>query len=158
VEVWIGDVAGTETQCGGLIADYNTYTEVPCNKVGNKIIVKRPGTSITLAMAGISILSDCNCSLSSFDPLQFSSVTSYSINGLSTGSVKSIIVMPDTVSSVCGLADGITYCPHIVSFINKGTGLSVTFPYNGFGWNAATSVLTLNPALALPSCVLTATV
>jgi hypothetical protein len=61
VEVWIGDVAGTERLCGTL-TDYNTYTEVPCNMVGNKIIVKKTGIGVTLAMAGVSILSACDCS------------------------------------------------------------------------------------------------
>ncbi len=67
MEVWIKNIAGVEQLCGTL-ADYNTYTEVPCNKVGNQIIVKRLGTSMTLAMAGLSILSDCDCAITSFNP------------------------------------------------------------------------------------------
>ena len=53
--------AGEEQLCGTL-SDYNIYKEVPCKKVGNQIIVKRPGNSMTLAMAGLSILSNCDCS------------------------------------------------------------------------------------------------
>jgi len=53
--------AGEEKLCGKL-SDYNLYTEVPCKKVGNQIIVKRPGSGMTLAMAGASILSNCDCS------------------------------------------------------------------------------------------------
>jgi hypothetical protein len=61
IEVSIVNSAGKEQLCGTLY-NYNNYTEVPCKKVGNQIIVKRPGNSMTLAMAGVSILSDCDCS------------------------------------------------------------------------------------------------
>ena len=67
VEVWIVNSAGEEQLCGKL-SDYNLYTEVPCKKVGNQIIVTRPGSSVTLAMAGLSILSNCECSYSSLNP------------------------------------------------------------------------------------------
>jgi hypothetical protein len=68
--------------------------------------------------------------------------------------------MPDTVSSVCGVADGNKKCSlytRIISFTDKATGLLIIFPYYGFTFNAATSGLTLNPAQALATCVLTAT-
>ncbi len=51
-----------EKQICATLSDYNLYTEVPCKKVGNQIIVTRPGSSMTLAMAGLSILSNCDCS------------------------------------------------------------------------------------------------
>jgi hypothetical protein len=66
-------------------------------------------------------------------------------------------VMPDTVSSICGLADGFSHCPHTVSFTDSDNN-PVTFPYNGFTWNAATFVLTLDPAQALQFCSLNAIV
>ncbi len=65
--------------------------------------------------------------------------------------------MPETVSSVCGLADGFSKCPRVIIFTDKMTGQLVAFPYKGFQWNAAASVLTLNPAQAVATCVLTAT-
>ena len=55
------NASGVQELCGTL-ADYNTYKEVPCNKVGNQIIIKRPGSSKTLPMAGPGIMSDCDCS------------------------------------------------------------------------------------------------
>jgi hypothetical protein len=70
--------------------------------------------------------------------------------------------MPDTVSAVCGLADGFSKCglgPRVITFTDKITGQPVAFPYNGFTWNAVTSVLTRDPAQAAAgTCVLTATV
>ena len=150
------NASGVQELCGTL-ADYNTYKEVPCNKVGNQIIIKRPGSSKTLSMAGLGIMSDCDCSQSSFDPALFTSVTSYALSGFSTDALKTIKVMPDTVSSVCGLADGFTQCPHSVSFTDSANN-PVTFPHNGFTWNAATFVLTLDPAQALHFCSLNAIV
>ena len=43
--------------------------------------------------------------------------------------------MPDTVSSVCGLADGFSNCglgPRVIFFKDKITGELITFPYKGF--------------------------
>jgi hypothetical protein len=115
------------------LTDYNTYTEVPCNIVGNQIIVKKPGAGTTLAMAGLSILSDCACSLSSFNPALFTlpGATFASATTLITKStdspvnIKFNIKMPDTVSSVCGNADGFTKCglgPRVIRFQDKATG------------------------------------
>jgi hypothetical protein len=150
------NASGLQELCGTL-ADYNNYKEVPCNKVGNQIIIKRPGSSKTLSMAGPGIFSNCDCSQSSFDPLLFSPVTSYALSGLSTDPLKTVKVMPDTVSRVCGLADGFTKCPHSVSFTDSAHN-PVTFPFNGFTWNAATFDLTLDPAQALQFCSLNAIV
>jgi hypothetical protein len=58
-------------------------------------------------------------------------------------------VLPDTMSSVCGLADGFSFCPHGIKFTNKETGMPVTFPFNGHSWNAKTYELTINPTKAL---------
>ena len=71
-------------------------------------------------MAGVSILSSCDCSKTSFDPtlifhasasVPFASPTT--INTLKTGP-KVIITfnknLPDTVSCVCGNADGFSKC------------------------------------------------
>jgi hypothetical protein len=145
------------------LADYNAYTEVPCNKVGNKIIVKRPGSNMILAMAGLSILSSCDCSESSFNPALIVAKHPFAtaFNTTSTSAKISIDFnkqTPDTVSSVCGLADGFSKCPHITSFKDKETGKPVTFPYRGYDFNATSSVLTLDPAKAAGTCVLIATI
>jgi hypothetical protein len=133
--------------------------------VGNKIIVTRPGNDMTLAMAGISILSDCDCSTSSFNPTQFTttpatpfvSVTSISVQ--KTSLVQTITFnkqFPDTISSVCGSADGFTKCGvRSVSFYDSGVLIS-TFPYKGFIWDDTTSIGTLDPAQVPASWVITA--
>ena len=67
--------------------------------------------------------------------------------------------MPDTVSSVCGAADGISKCgPRVLTFKDKMTKILIIFPYKGFQFDPASSVLTLNPAQAASICVLTATI
>ena len=38
VNVYIVNASNVQELCGTL-ADYNTYKEVPCNKVGHKIII-----------------------------------------------------------------------------------------------------------------------
>jgi hypothetical protein len=53
--------AGEKQICGKL-SDYNTYTEVPCKKVGNQNIIRKQGSlTIPLSMASTSILSYCDC-------------------------------------------------------------------------------------------------
>ena len=67
--------------------------------------------------------------------------------------------MYDTVSSVCGNADGFTKCGlRILVFTDKMTGFQITFPYKGFELNSDQSELTLNPAKAPQTSVLTVTV
>jgi hypothetical protein len=67
--------------------------------------------------------------------------------------------MYDTVSSVCGNADGFTKCGlRTLVFKDKMTGLQITFPYKGFELNSDHSELTLSPAKATPTGVLTVTV
>ena len=53
-----------EKQICATLSDYTKDTEVPCKNVGNKIIVTRPGSgpNYALATAGLSILSNCECS------------------------------------------------------------------------------------------------
>ena len=99
-----------------------------------------------LGMAGIGIMSDCNCSTSSFNPALFKTVNSYTYRGKASDAPFTMKVLLDTVSSVCGLADGFTFCPHSIEFRNKETGTIVTFPSNGHSWNAKTFELTINPA------------
>jgi hypothetical protein len=65
------------------------------------------------------------------------------------------------VSSVCGNADGFTKCGlrSPISFKDKLKGLLITvWPYWGWDWNAATSVLTLDPKSATAASVLTASI
>ena len=114
---------------------------MPCNKAGNKIIAKKTGSNMTLAMAGFSILSSCDCLKSSFEPalislpaVNFASATSlnYTLTDIPK-SIKFNTQMPDTVSSVCGLADGFKKCgPRFIVFKDKVTGQLITFPYKGF--------------------------
>ncbi len=80
----------------------------------------------------------------------------------STGAPISIKLnkqMYDTVSSVCGNADGFTMCGlRTLVFTDKMTGFQITFPYKGFQLNSDKSELTLSPAKATPTSVLTVTV
>ncbi len=103
---------------------------------------------MTLAMAGLSILSDCDCSLSSLNPSLFTLsgaafASATTLNVKSTDAPVSITLnmqMPDAVSSVCGNADGFTKCglgPRVIIYTDKMTGQQVTFPYKGFELNAA---------------------
>ena len=67
--------------------------------------------------------------------------------------------MRDTVSSVCVNADGFTKCgQRTLVFTDKMTGFKITFPFKGFELNSDQSELTLSPAKATPTCVLTVTV
>ena len=67
--------------------------------------------------------------------------------------------MADTVSRVWGNADGFTKCGlRSLVFTDKMTGLQITFPYKGFELNSDESNLTLNPAKARLTTVLTVTV
>ncbi len=81
-------------------------------------------------MAGLSILSSCDCSKTSFDPtlifhagasVPFASKTT--INTLKTGPTVTITFnknLPDTVSCVCGNADGYSKClDRVLIFRNK---------------------------------------
>jgi hypothetical protein len=68
--------------------------------------------------------------------------------------------MADTVSRVCGNADGFSKCGlrSTLFITDKMTGRQITFPYKGFELNSDESNLTLNPAKAPPTSVLTVTV
>jgi hypothetical protein len=67
--------------------------------------------------------------------------------------------MYDSVSSVCGNADGFTNCGlRTLVFTNKMTGFQINFPYKGFDLNSDQSELTLSPEKADPTSVLTVTV
>ncbi len=68
--------------------------------------------------------------------------------------------MPDTVSSICGKADGFTKCgPRQIIFTDKSSGLVISsWPYEAFDWNLVSSTLTVEPATATKAkSVLTAT-
>jgi hypothetical protein len=135
--------------------------------IGNKVIVKRPGSNMILSMAGLGILSSCDCSKSLLDPKLISLVvnpfaSTTLVNTTSTGAPVKItfsLKMPDTVSSVCGSADGFSKCApaRVLTFKDKMTKKLITFPYKGIQLDSASSVLTLNPAQAAAICVLTAT-
>jgi hypothetical protein len=66
---------------------------------------------------GFGALAECNCAASSFDPARFTtpqtplaSITSLALK--STDSVQIILISKafDTVSTVCGSADGVSKC------------------------------------------------
>ena len=104
------------------ISDYNTYTESDCsNKFGNSVIVRR--SSANLGFCGFGIFSNCNCAYSElYDPAltkQFTTpptdtfVSRDLLSTIAGGIDVSVTInlnIPDTVSNVCGNADGFTEC------------------------------------------------
>ncbi len=139
-------VGGTEQLCGVLGNYYTKYGEVLCNIQVNEIILVQQSSSKDLRFCGFGALSDCNCAQSSFDSTQFTtrqatsfaSVTSLTVKY--TDSLQSITFnnqMADTVSSVCGSADGFSKCPRVIVFKDKTTGQLVTFPYKGMTYDAS---------------------
>jgi hypothetical protein len=152
-------VGGTQQICGILANYYNQYSEVSCKIQANEIVASQQTVGNTLSFCGFGVLADCDCSTSSFNPAlftttpeaQFASKTSLSVK--STDSVQTIVFnsqILDTISSVCGSADGVTKCGlRLITFVDKGTGLPITeWPYWGYNWTPATSVLTLDPVQA----------
>ena len=118
-------------------------------------------------MAGFTALASCDCSKTSFN----STLISLSANPFASKTYLNTkytdasinitfnLQLPDTVSSVCGLADGLTKCGlRVITFKDKMTGKIITqWPFNGFQWDSLSSVMTFNPAQATATCVLTAT-
>jgi len=76
VEVLVKPMTGQEQSCGSL-ADYNTYKELSCKKVGSTVIFKRPGSNKVLTMGGIGVLADCECSGSSLNPALFATQVAF---------------------------------------------------------------------------------
>jgi hypothetical protein len=118
-------------------------------------------------MAGVSILSNCECFESSLNPALIYHATSplvspIKISTTSTSAPISITLnkqMADTVSSVCGNADGFTKCGlRSLVFTEKMTGFEITFPYTGFELKSDKTELTLSPTKAPRISVLTVTV
>ena len=64
------------------------------------------------------------------------------------------------MSSVCGNGNGISKCgTRKLSFKDKMTGLEISqWPYKGYNFDTLTSKLTLDPAQANATSVLTATI
>ena len=158
VAIYGKKVGGTEQLCG-VLTDYyyTTYYEVACNILANEIILVQQNAAYDLRFCGFGVLADCDCTLSSFNPLLFSTsqatpfASATSLTLKSSDSVQTITInskMPDTISSVCGLADGVTKCgPRAITFKERSSGVIIdTWPYFAFNWNAATSELTFNPA------------
>ena len=103
------------------IGDFDTYKESYCNGYANKVIVRRNNPDINLC--GFGILANCNCKFSELlNPLktnQFETtqtatfVSADSLTTIATGAAVSLTIntrIPDTISSVCGNADGFTTC------------------------------------------------
>jgi hypothetical protein len=68
--------------------------------------------------------------------------------------------MQDTVSSICGTADGVKKCGlRQINFVDKSTALAISsWPYEAYDWDPVSSTLTVKPALATKAkSVLTAT-
>jgi hypothetical protein len=67
--------------------------------------------------------------------------------------------IPDTISSVCGNADGFSKCKRVItSLIDKIAGLTVTtYPYKGWTASTTSSILTLEPGQADPHSEFTLT-
>ncbi len=119
-------------------------------------------------MAGFTALASCDCSKSSFNSTLISlTANSFAskiyLNTKYTDASVNItfnLQLPDTVSSVCGLANGFSKCglgQRIITFKDKMTGqLIIQWPFCGFEWDSVSSVLTFNPAQAAATCVLTA--
>ncbi len=84
-----------------------------------------------LIFCGFGALADCDCAQSSFDPAHFTtppapltSATSLLIKSSDSFQTISIAQVPDTISSTCGLADGVSKCgPRSYYFKDKLTGL-----------------------------------
>ena len=165
VSLFAKKISSTRQLCG-VSADYYTkYSDISCNRQANELIVEHQSAGIDLWLCGFGILAQCNCAQTSFDtalftnPTPFASATSLSIQ--STSSLQTIYFnrnQPDTISSVCGNADGITTCGPRASlyFKDKLTGLKVlTWPYLGYNYDGQ-STLTLDPAQAYEASVLTA--
>jgi hypothetical protein len=141
------------------MGDYfkNKYGEILCNIQANEIIVVQQTAGKNLYFGGFGALSDCDCSKSQLDPSLFTipptillaSITSLKVK--STDAVQNILIsaqIPDTVSSSCAPADGVSKCgPRSLNFTDKTTGVPVTnWPYMGFFWNEVTSILSVDSA------------
>ena len=112
-------VGGTQQLCGVLADFYAQYSEASCMIQANEIIVVQQTVGNNLFFCGFGALADCDCATSSFNPAlftttpatQFASAISLSIK--LTDSVQTIVFnsqISDTISSVCGSADGVTKC------------------------------------------------
>jgi hypothetical protein len=68
----------------------------------------------------------------------------------SSQTIKFNLFVPDTVSSICGKADGLTKCgPRQIIFTDKSSGLVISsWPYEAFDWNPSASTLKVEPASA----------
>jgi hypothetical protein len=91
----------------------------------------------------------------------FASVTTLSL--LPNDSIQTIKfnpLIPDTVSSTCGTADGFTKCGlRQIFFTDKSYGFVISsWPYKAFDWDPMSHTLKVNPALAtMAKSVFTAT-
>jgi hypothetical protein len=83
-----GNLPGNTKKLCGIMADYySTYSEVSCNTVANQIIIEQQTLGNPVRLCGVGILSDCDCAVTSFDPVlitsaattPFASVTTLSL-------------------------------------------------------------------------------
>ncbi len=168
VEISGKKIDGTQNPCE-VLDDFTKYSEAICNLEANEIIAAQSTPNNDLGFCGFGALSDCDCSKSSFQSYLFTPTTSAassdhnlaletSISLQSTDATQTFYI-PDTISSVCGNADGFSKCIRSnTSLIDKLTGLTVTtYPYKGWTASTASSTLTLDPAQADPHSEFTLT-
>ena len=107
----------------------------------------------------IGVLSDCTCAQSTFDSVliypfpnlkTILSTNSLNVTIPESKTVMIEILIPDTISSVCGNADGFSYCgDRLVSFTDGVTNQKIkSWPYRDFTYDSVTGELILNPATA----------
>jgi hypothetical protein len=162
VAIYGKKIDGTQSPCG-VLDDFTEYSESICNLEANEIIAAQSTPGKDLGFCGFGALSDCDCSKSSFQSSLFTPTTppvitsaassnhnlalETSISLKSTDATQTFYI-PDTISSVCGNADGFSKCIRSnTSLIDKLTGLSVTsYPYKGWTASTTSSTLTLDPS------------
>ena len=108
-----------------------------------------------MIIAGFGILSDCDCAQSSFDPASFTApftdtfASGTSLSTIAGGIAVSVIFdlnIPDTVSSVCGNVDGLTYCGDLspITVTDSSNNFLVTaYPPKKVNWSSTTTTGTL---------------
>ena len=100
------------------------YIEVGCNNLqGNEIIAEQQTGGYDLVFCGFGALADCDCSTSTFETTVTPELPP-SLNIVSTDNIKTFtLITPDTISSVCGNADGFSFCgERVISIEDKLTG------------------------------------
>jgi hypothetical protein len=139
VMVIVEDIRAVQTICG-TITNFSNYAEVRCGVAGIKVIIIKTGALQQLRLCGYAVLSSCDCSTTSFDPLMmpnsdFTGLVYDSFNITATvgdAANKFVLQSQNTVSLVCGKADGTTCATTTTFTLNDSP---VQFPSNGINWD-----------------------